>query len=213
MSGGRKTTIGAAAALVLAVGCFFTPREAEAPDTVTNVTEPPKSPEEVVSMLPTSLSTWNTTAFDILLADDYVFRPDLSDSSDLADQGVSPYAAAWEKTNDDLVINRIFTCFNDGSTKHGNLQLTYTGEPVYTDSSAEGYSTFESDYDLGIYYLRLKTSVQDSVKFEGAMKLFIRDTGEGTYVIYRWEDFRKGSLDTWGYYKGEVAANLDYCPE
>lgn len=214
MGGGKARTIGAAgAALLLAAGCFFTPREAEDPKDITIVTEPAKSPEEVISKLENSFLTWNTTQFVDLMTDDYIFHPDRSDSSDFADAGVFPFAAPWAPADEEIVFNRIFACFNDGATKNGNMLLSYTGDQVFTDSSVTGFSTFESDYTIGVYYVHLQTSEQDSVKFDGALKLFIRDTGGGTYEIYRWEDFRKGSFPTWGYYKGQVAANQDYCPE
>ncbi|MFH1276765.1 MAG: hypothetical protein ABIK65_00070 [Candidatus Eisenbacteria bacterium] len=213
----RKRTIGTAltAWFLLSGGCFFSPRESEDPNQIgPPVDEPAKTPEEVTTKLVEAFGSWNDTKFLALLSEDYVYRPDRSDSTDLADAGVFPFADPWDRNDEELVFNRILACFNDGTVKSGTMVLSYTGEQVLTDSSVTGFSTFETDYHLGIYYVFLVAGAElDSVAFDGALKLFIRDEGDGTYAAYRWEDFRKGSRDTWGFYKGQVESNQEYCPE
>lgn len=211
----RKTVAAAGAALLLAGGCFFSPRDSENPNTEDpGVGDPAKTPEEVTTKIQSSFASWNDTEYLRALTEDFVFRPDRSDSSDLADAGVFPFAEEWGPDEEELVLNRVQACFNDGATKAGSIVFGYSGEQVFTDSSVTGFSTFETDYRLGIYYAPLVANAEpDSVVLDGALKLFIRDKGDGTYAAYRWEDFRKGANDTWGFYKGQVHASQDYCPE
>jgi len=209
--GGR---LAAVLILAAAAGCFFEPRDAEDPNQTGAVSEPAKSPEEVVSKLQDAFTSLNVTQYEILLSDDYLFRPDRLDSTDFAETGVFPFADPWDVSKEDEVFNRVIACFNDGTTKAGAIQLSYGENQEYTDSSATDYSRFDAEYTVGIYYVTLTSpSREDSVKFDGSMKLFIRDEGDGTYAVYRWEDIRGGNLPTWGNFKGQVAANQDYCPE
>ena len=199
---------------LIGAGCFFSPRDADDPNVEgPGISEPAKSAEEVTTMLQGAYDSFDQAQYEILLTEDLVFRPDPLDSTDLADAGIFPFAETWGFTAEEDAFNRIVSCFNDGATRFGSISLAYTGEPVLNDSSVTGFSRYETDYAIGIFYFNLQTSLGDSLKFDGSMRLFIRDEGDGTYRIYRWEDLRKGELTTWGFYKGQVASSQSYCPE
>ncbi|MBM3321009.1 MAG: hypothetical protein FJY73_10075 [Candidatus Eisenbacteria bacterium] len=211
----RAAGLLSAAGWLCMAGCFFEPRDAEPPGGGGGTSEPAKSPEEVTEKLVTAFETFHRPQYQLLLAGDFRFVPDRADSTDLADAGHTPFEEPWGLAREEDVFSRIQSCFNNSQTKMGTMDLEYTGNPIATDSSVTGYSTYESDYDLTVYYVTLVSpSREDSVLFDGSMKLFIRyESNDGTYRIYRWEDFRKGALRSWGYYKGEVAASLSYCPD
>jgi len=200
-------------AFLVGTACFFTPREAEdSGNGTTGAAEPAKSPEEVRDKLVSAYETFDEQQYAILLADDFLFIPDRADSIALAEDGVTVYSSAWDLTDEEDAFNRILVCFNNNQTRTGAMALEYTGDPVITDSSVTGFSTFETDYTVDIVYVDLVPGGgTGSVSFQGRMKLFIRDDVDA-YHIYRWEDLRKGSLDSWGLYKGQVAGAQEYCP-
>jgi hypothetical protein len=203
----------AAAAGLLLAGCFFDPREAEPPDGGGDVSEPAKSQEEVRDKLKDCFEKFSWQQYQLLLATDVHFAPDRADSSELADAGHFPFAEPWGFAREEDVFNRILSCFNNFQTKAGGMILTYKGEQLFTDSSVTGYSTFESDYHVTISYATLVAPTrEDSLPLDGSLKLYIRNE-TGAYRIYRWEDYRKGALPTWGRYKGDVASSLSYCPD
>ncbi|MBN1825141.1 MAG: hypothetical protein JW958_02670 [Candidatus Eisenbacteria bacterium] len=199
------------AAVLLAGGCFFSPRDAEEASTGESAVEPAKTKEEVLTLLQVSYEKFYEAQYQVLLSVDFAFHPDRTDSSELADAGVTGYLAPWGNYEEIDTFNRLLSCFNSGSERIGYMILEYTGDPVTTDSSVSGYSTYESDYRVGIYYFDIAAAADDSLVFDGSLRLYIHDEGDA-FRIYRWDDFRKGNLSTWGYYKGQVAGGQDYCP-
>lgn len=193
-------------------GCFFSPRDAEDSEGNGVAGEYAKSPDEVISMLRTAYENIVLTNYELLLAEDFLFVPDRSDSTALADEGVTSYNSAWLMEDEKETFERLIACFANYSTRAGGMIFDYTGDPVLTDSSVTGYSKYDSDYRLAIHYQDIMSEHQDSLVFDGSMTIFIRDDGDA-FRIYRWDDFRKGSLSTWGFYKGMVAGSQSYCPE
>jgi len=214
--GVRAGIVGVLAALfLLQAGCFFDPREAEEPGGNGHVSKPAQTPEEVRDYLISAYDTFDQAQYEELLApDDFRFVPDNSDVTDLADDlGLTPFDEPFGILDEETVFDRLVNCFHNNQTRYGGITLLYQGDPISIDSSLSGYSRYESDYRISVFWVDFETTLIDSLAFDGSLRLFIRQEEDGAYRIYRWEDLRKGALDTWGFFKGQAASSQDFCPE
>jgi hypothetical protein len=194
--------------------CFFSPREPEDPGGVqAEVCEPVQTAEGMPQELSFAYGELDRATYECLLSEDFVFRPDQADSTDLADAGISVYETVWDRFKEIDAYEQIVNCFNDRRNRIGGITLLYTGtDPIKFTDSTTTVVIMETDYLLTIIYFDVAAQTSDSLRFEGSLRMHLRDEGD-SWRIARWDDFRAKPIDTWGLFKGRVEGGQNFCPE
>lgn len=210
----RSTIMATLLFLVTFAGdCFFTPREPEKGDTVEAVCDPVQTAEDIPDRMSAAMESFSTPGFQCLLsAANFVFRPDASDSTDLADLGLDVFTTTWNRDREVGAFELLITCFNNGSTRIGGISLAYVGDEIRVTDSTTTVKIIETDYEITILSVLMVNGESYSLPLGGALRWVVQDEGDSWRII-RWDDFRKGETPTWGNYTGGADGGSDFCPD
>ncbi len=195
---------------ILGGGCFFSPRD---PD-------PPRGPGGGGRLCPTvstsqefaddfarALAPFTVEGIDCLFAEDFVFHPSSSDSSELADGGSDVFAKPWDRTKILDVFQLIKVCIDDRAVAGVGWGIELTYPDVLDEEIEETKVRYSGAYNMVLTYFTEESGQVDLV-FAGRIVLDVRDEGD-SWRLFRWEDGRQPPDESWGRFMGDVEAGIE----
>ncbi len=179
-------------------GCLFSPRSDDGPPEGDEIEwVPPTDTGKVLQNLAAALAGHGSSNYLDCLTDDFRFFVDPQDSLDAGQEAEQLYAN-WDKSVEDVTINRIFTDSAPGIT------VTFANVDQPNENDDETYR--REDYELTIVWQSGPHQPGEAVTYRGRATFWMRRDETERWAIFRWVDRRSadpGGSDTWGVLRGE----------
>ncbi len=180
------------AILPVLAGCFLDPREPDDPTENEVQFDSPVTPQTVLKNMRVALNAKSVSTYERSLSDSYRFRPDPSDSLQVANPAIydnfdkAEERNAWSRIFADTTKARVTVTFRWNPPTGG--ESTLATEPADDGTSGQLFK------DL-LYEIKF-TKTGTTVTFGGRVDLYLKEDGTGLWSVYLWRDERDAAYAT-----------------